>query len=49
MILAGLFDNQETFELETQYFTDKKPDFYNFKEDINNLTAIQVAEMMGLG
>lgn len=49
MMLAGLFDDQEKFVFETQYFIDNKPDFYNFKENTNNLTAAQVAEMMGLG
>lgn len=49
MMLAGLFDDQEKFVFETQYFIDNKPDFYNFKESTNNLTAAQVAEMMGLG
>jgi len=49
MMLAGLFDDQEKFVFETQYFIDNKPDFYNFNENTNNFTAAQVAEMMGLG
>jgi len=49
MMLAGSFDNPDDFVLETQYFIDNKPSFYNFAEETNNLTGAEVAEAMGLG
>jgi len=49
MMLAGLFDDDEGFVFETQYFIDDKPSFYSFSEKTTDLTGQQVAEAMGLG
>jgi hypothetical protein len=49
MMLAGLFDNDEDFVLETQYFIDNKPSFYSFANETANLTGAEVAGKMGLG
>ncbi len=49
MILAGLFDNDEDFVFDTQFFIDNKPSFYGFANETANLTGAEVAEKMGLG
>lgn len=42
MIPAGLFDDQSKFILDHQVFIDKKPDFYKFINETNDLTEAEV-------
>lgn len=41
-IPAGLFDDQDNFNLSLQVFTDKKPGYYSFADDTECLTEAQV-------
>jgi len=49
MILAGLFDNNDKFVFDHQIFIDKKPSFYSFSNDTNNMTEKEVFERYAPG
>ncbi len=44
IVPAGLFQNQNGFELKEQIFIDKKPAYYDFANSTNTLTEAQVFE-----
>ena len=43
-ILAGLFDNQESFNFNLQVYIDRKPSFYSFANKTNEMTESEVIE-----
>ncbi len=47
MISVGLFDDQEDFIFETQVFIDRKPSFYSFSNETNDMTEKEIFEMYG--
>jgi hypothetical protein len=42
VLLAGLFDLDESFKLDHQIFIDEKPEYYNFKEPTTCMTGAEV-------
>jgi len=42
VIPAGFFQDQPNMHFERQYFIDKKPEYYSFSNDTENLTAEEV-------
>ena len=42
MVPAGIFQNQSDLELKEQIFIDKKPEYYDFANDTQNLTEEEV-------
>ena len=42
MILAGMFDDSDSFEFRHQFFIDNKPGFYSFVEDTRNMTEAEI-------
>ncbi|MBE9067393.1 GFA family protein [Leptolyngbya cf. ectocarpi LEGE 11479] len=48
MVPVGLFDDQAPFVFDSQVFIDKKPSFYSFANQTNNMTAAEIFEMYGL-
>lgn len=44
MMPPGLFDDQSDFSFSHQIFIDKKPDYYAFANDTDNLTEAEVFE-----
>lgn len=47
MVPVGLFDDQESFVFDNQVFIDKKPSFYSFANQTNDVTAAEIFEMYG--
>ncbi|MEO1510191.1 MAG: GFA family protein [Cyanobacteria bacterium J06633_23] len=47
MVPVGLFDDQASFVFDTQVFIDKKPSFYSFANQTNDMTAAEIYEMYG--
>ncbi len=47
MVPAGLFDDKSGFTLHHQIFTDKKPGFYDFANDTENMTEAEVFARSG--
>lgn len=47
MVPAGLFDDQENFVFESQVLIDRKPDYYSFANETNDLTEAEILEMVG--
>ncbi len=47
IIPVGLFENQESFVFENQVFIDKKPSFYGFANETNEMTETEVFEKYG--
>ncbi|MCC3861218.1 GFA family protein [Pseudemcibacter aquimaris] len=45
-VSLGLFDGDISPEFSTQVFIDKKPDYYNFKEETATMTEAEILEMM---
>lgn len=41
---VGLFENQDEFEFNHQVFIDKKPNFYSFANETNDMTEAEVFE-----
>ncbi len=44
-ILAGIFKENNDFELTTEYYIDLKPDYYGFSNTTNALTEAEVIEI----
>ena len=44
---AGIFDNERDLYLQHQIFIDKKPGYYSFNEQTENMTEAEVFEMYG--
>jgi hypothetical protein len=44
-IPAGLFDSQGSFNFDLQVFIDRKPSFYSFANNTNEMTEAEVVEM----
>ena len=47
MISVGLFDSQEHLVFESQVFIDRKPSFYSFSNQTNDVTEAEIFEMYG--
>jgi hypothetical protein len=47
MIPVGLFDDQTPFVFDSQVFIDKKPAFYSFANQTNDMTEAEIYEMYG--
>ncbi len=47
IIPAGLFDEQDSFVFDNQVFIDKKPSFYSFANETNDMTEAEVFEKYG--
>ena len=47
IVPAGLFDNQEAFVFDTQVFIDRKPSFYSFENQTNDMTEAEIFEKYG--
>jgi len=47
MMAVGLFDDQEGLTFQSQVFIDKKPSFYSFANETNNMTEAEIFEMYG--
>jgi len=47
MIPVGLFDDQEHLVFESQVFIDRKPSFYSFSNQTNDMTEAEIFEMYG--
>lgn len=47
IIPAGLFENQDSFIFDNQVFVDRKPPFYSFANDTNDMTEAEVFEKYG--
>ncbi len=47
MVPVGLFDDQEPFVFDSQVFIDKKPSFYSFANQTNDMTEAEIFEMYG--
>lgn len=47
MIPAGLLDDQSALSLTSQIFIDRKPGYYRFANETEELTEAQVFEMYG--
>ncbi|MBE7385636.1 MAG: GFA family protein [Leptolyngbya sp. SIO1E4] len=45
---VGLFDDQAPFVFDSQVFIDKKPSFYSFANQTNDMTEAEVFEMYAL-
>jgi len=41
----GIMDKTEEFNFSLQVYIDKKPDFYNFKEETKCLTEKEILDM----
>ncbi|ERN41911.1 hypothetical protein KR51_00014440 [Rubidibacter lacunae KORDI 51-2] len=48
MIPAGLFKYQDLFVFSEQIFVDKKPAFYDFSNDTNNMSESECIEKYGI-
>jgi len=46
---AGAFDDVSDFDFTMEIFIDKKPDFYDFKQNTKKLTEAEVIEMFSSG
>lgn len=44
-LYAGLFDDQDDFEMTTQVFIDEKPDYYAFANETKNMTGAEIFAM----
>ncbi len=44
---AGLFENQDSFIFRNQVFLDRKPSFYSFANETNDMTEAEVFEKYG--
>jgi hypothetical protein len=47
MVPIGLFDDPDELVFERQVFIDRKPVFYSFSENTNNMTEAEVFERYG--
>ena len=47
MVPVGLFDDQEPFVFDSQVFIDKKPSFYSFANQTNDMTEAEIFEIYG--
>ena len=47
MVPLGLFGMETGFKFKEQIFIDRKPDFYEFANETENLTELQVLEKFG--
>jgi len=39
---AGLFDDDQAFEMDHQIFIDEKPNYYSFANKTDNMTGAEV-------
>ena len=42
IVLAGVFDNDQDFEMDHQIFIEEKPNYYSFANKTNNMTGAEV-------
>ena len=47
IVPAGLFDDQDAFVFDTQVFIDRKPSFYSFENQTNDMTEAEIFEKYG--
>lgn len=45
MVLAGIFDHQDSMEFDSQVFIDEKPPYYKFSNKTKMLTGAEVFAM----
>ncbi|NEQ48089.1 MAG: GFA family protein [Leptolyngbya sp. SIOISBB] len=45
MVPVGLLDDQASFVFDSQVFIDKKPAFYSFANETNDMTEAEIFEM----